>query len=426
MTKENLNPYEIVQYQFDKAVKFLPHLSEGLKEYLKKTERSISVSFPVQMDDGSIAVFVGYRALHSSIRGPGKGGIRYHPEVTRDEVKALASWMTWKCAVMDLPFGGAKGGVICNPKKLSQNELRRVTRRFILALGDTIGPHIDIPAPDVYTNSQTMAWIYDTYNMTHPGKNNLPVVTGKPTHIGGSLGRVEATGRGVALTTQQSIKIIPDLQKKLGNGPYTVAVQGFGNVGSITARMLAEVGYKIIAVSDSQGALYNPLGFDTQTLQMSDKFGILDRDAIGSKAQQMSNEDLLCLPVDILVLAALGNTLTSENVNGVQAKLIVEGANGPVTPIADDILLNKGIIVLPDILANAGGVTVSYYEWVQNLENQHWTEEEVNTKLKKKMLTAIDEVWNKSQSLGTNLRTAAFVLAIDRVAQVAIDRAVWL
>lgn len=406
---DELNPYLIAQKQFDKAVSHLSYIGSGLKEYLRRTDRSISVTFPVQMDDGSVQIFVGYRSLHSKIRGPGKGGIRYHPDVTRDEVKALASWMTWKCAVMNLPLGGAKGGVACNPKELSERELYRITRRFVIELGDNIGPHIDIPAPDVYTNAQTMAWIYDTYDETHPGKNNLPVVTGKPVHIGGSLGRREATARGCVAALNH---IFPVRGK-------TVAVQGFGNAGCIAAELLVRRGAKVVAVSDSQGGIYEPTGLDIENVKRV-------KENSGTVASgQLSNEELLELPVDILIPAALENQITSENAPRIKAEIIAEAANGPITPEADEILSDRDIVVIPDILANGGGVTVSYYEWVQNLENQSWTEEEINKRLYRKMIKAVDEIGAKQLDLGTDMRTAAFVVAIDRVARVALDRSIW-
>lgn len=411
---DELNPYKIAQNQFDNAVKYLPHIGPGLKEYLRRTERSVSVTFPVEMDDGSVKIFVGYRSLHSKIRGPGKGGIRYHPDVTRDEVKALASWMTWKCAVMNLPLGGAKGGVVCNPKNLSKREIYRITRRFIVELGDNIGPHIDIPAPDVYTNAQTMAWIYDTYDMTHPGKNNLPVVTGKPVHIGGSEGRNEATARGCVIATEH---ILGGLKGR------TVAIQGFGNAGRIAAEILFQKGAKIVAVSDSQGGIYNERGLNPK---MVSKY----KSACGSvqdtaDVSLITNEELLELDVDILIPAALENQITSKNAPRIKANLIAEAANGPTTLEADAILFKNGITVIPDILANGGGVTVSYYEWVQNLENQSWSEEEVNAKLKKKITKAVDEVLETQKEHKTDMRTAAFIVAIDRVARVALDRSIW-
>lgn len=419
---DELNPYVIAQNQFDKAVAHLPYVDEieGLKTYLRQTDRSLSVTFPVRMDDGTVQVFTGYRSLHSRIRGPGKGGIRYHPDVTRDEVKALASWMTWKCAVMNLPLGGAKGGVVCNPKELSKTELYRITRKFVIELGDAIGPHIDVPAPDVYTNAQTMAWIYDTYDMTHPGKNNLPVVTGKPIHIGGSEGRNEATARGCVIAIEH---LLGDLKDK------TIAIQGFGNAGRIAAELLHERGARIVAVSDSQGGIYDEFGLDIDTVkhfkEVSGSVQGMYRNDRDSGLKLVTNEELLEIDVDVLIPAALENQITSENAPRIKAKLIAEAANGPTTLEADEILFGNGIVVVPDILANGGGVTVSYYEWVQNLENQSWSEEEVNTKLKKKMIKAVDKVLATQKEYNVSMRTAAFIVAIDRVARVALDRSIW-
>lgn len=411
---DELNPYKIAQHQFDRAVEYLPDITPGLREHLRQTERSISVRFPVQMDDGSVKTFVGYRMMHSKIRGPGKGGIRYHPAVTRDEVKALASWMTWKCAVMNLPLGGAKGGIVCNPKELSKKELYRITRKFIIELGDNIGPHVDIPAPDVYTNAQTMAWIYDTYDMTHPGKNNLPVVTGKPLHIGGSEGRNEATARGCVIAIEHMLHSVHG---------KTVAIQGFGNAGRIAAELLAEMDAKIVAVSDSKGGIYSKDGLDLEKVKQAKK----DAGTVQgyAHADNITNEELLELDVDILIPAALENQITSENAPRIKAGLIAEAANGPTTLEADEILFANDVIVIPDILANGGGVTVSYYEWVQNLENQSWSEGDVNAKLKKKMIKAVDNVVAMQNDHGVDMRTAAFIVAIDRVARVALDRSIW-
>lgn len=419
------NLYENVQNQFDNAVKHLPHLSKGLQTFLRQTDRSLSVRFPVRMDDGTIQSFVGYRMLHSKVRGPGKGGIRYHPEVDRDDVKALASWMTWKCALLDVPFSGAKGAVVCDPKKMSKGELYRLTRQYVMALGDNLGPHIDIPAPDLGTSAQTMAWIYDAYNSTHPGRNNYPCVTGKPVHIGGSLGRQEATGRGLVDCLFDLIRS-NRLPVKDGQNNVRVAVQGFGNVGSIAAKLLHESGYRVVAVSDTTGGLFQPDGLDIERLlKVKDQFGTICRDTLGD-IKTITADALLTMDVDILVPAALGGQITKNNAADVRAKVIIEGANGPITPDADEILGKKKIVVIPDILANAGGVTVSYYEWVQNLENFSWNEEEINLKLARKMEKAAQAALEKYDQLGdVSFRTAAFVVAIDRVAQVAIDRNIW-
>jgi glutamate dehydrogenase/leucine dehydrogenase len=423
---EDLNPFRIAQRQFDQAAPYVSLLRNGLMDFLKSPSRVITVHFPVLMDDGSVRTFVGYRALHSRVRGPGKGGIRYHPDVTEDEVRALASWMTWKCAVADVPFGGAKGGIVCDPKNLSENELRRITRRFISELGDAIGPHTDIPAPDVNTGPHTMAWIYDTYQMMHPGNNNLPVVTGKPVGIGGSLGRREATAQGALYVTRRALArgIVPGVPGLDSLDGATVAIQGFGNAGAIAAELFAGAGARIIAVSDSRGGIHRPEGLDPAALNAHKES---TRSVTGFEgARAVSNEDLLELPCDILIPAALENQIRGDNAARVQARLVVEAANGPTTPDADRILSERGIPVLPDILANSGGVTVSYYEWVQNNENEQWTLEEVLSKLQARMERATDAVLDTRERLSkVDLRTAAFALAIERVARVALDRGIW-
>jgi glutamate dehydrogenase (NAD(P)+) len=431
---EDLNPFRIAQRQFDTAARYIPDLKKGLVQFLKKPDRMLTVEFPIETDDGTVRNFVGFRVLHSDVRGPGKGGIRYHPDVTADEVRALASWMTWKCAVVDVPFGGAKGGVVCNPKELTKADLRRITRRFISDLGDDIGPHTDIPAPDVNTNAETMAWIYDTYQMMHRGGNALPVVTGKPLDIGGSLGRREATARGCLFTTQWALGkgLVPGLESVDG---ATVVIQGFGNAGSIAAELFAEQGAKIIAVSDTRGAVVNGEGIDPAK-------AIAHKQATGSVAglagtRPITNDELLALPCDVLIPAALENQIRADNVATIQARVIAEAANGPTTPAADRELFARGVVVLPDILANAGGVTVSYYEWVQNLENQQWDLDEVNDKLQRKMERATDAVIEQQKEVNerlssegsslalVDLRTAAFILAIRRVANVALERGIW-
>lgn len=443
LPEEELNSYLIAREQFDRAVALLPDLKHGLLEFLKTPDKAICVSFPVEMDDGSVRSFTGYRVLHSRARGPGKGGVRYHPDVTEDEVRALAGWMTWKCALLDIPFGGAKGGVVCDPKQLSQNELRRITRRFIADLGDNIGPQIDIPAPDVYTNSQTMSWIYDTYQAMHPGANNLPVVTGKPIDIGGSYGRNEATGRGCLYAAERFLErgVITDLNSLRG---ARVAVQGFGNAGSVAARLFAEAGARIIAVSDSQGGIFQEEGLDVEAASAFKKEHGTVVGLPGS--QTITNSDLLELKCDVLIPAALENQIRRDNVDRIQARLVVEAANGPTTPAADRVLAARGIPVLPDILANAGGVTVSYFEWVQNIEYQQWELEEVNAKLRRRMHSAVDSVvdrWQHFQQTATkdsaargddivlpdaksvDLRTAALALAIERVSRVTLERGIW-
>ena len=442
--QEELNPFIIAQQQFNAAVQYLPELDSGLVDFLIRPERVITVEFPIKKADGTYQNFVGHRVLHNHVRGPGKGGIRYHPDVNADEVRALAAWMTWKCAVVDVPFGGAKGGVQCDPTLLTEDDLRRITRRFISQLGDNIGPYVDIPAPDVNTNARTMAWIYDTYDMMHPGENNLPVVTGKPIDIGGSLGRSEATGRGCLFTCQQALRrgLVDGLDSVEG---ATVVVQGFGNVGATVAVLFAEAGAKVIAISDVGGGVYNPDGINVQqALALRDETGFVEGVA---DTEPISNEDLLALECDILIPAALENQIRADNAEQMQARLVVEGANGPTTPAADRRLFERGIPVLPDILCNAGGVTVSYYEWVQNHENEQWEEEVVNTKLLRKMNRATDAVIDTQRrvngSLGkiqqsrnerglngrepapVDLRTAAYILAIRRVADVALQRGIW-
>ena len=441
---EDLNPFHIAQRQFDQAVRYIPDLKAGLVDFLKKPDRTVTVEFPIETHDGSVRNFVGYRVLHSRIRGPGKGGIRYHPDVTPDEVRALASWMTWKCAVVDVPFGGAKGGVVCNPKELTKGDVRRITRRFITALGDNIGPHTDIPAPDVNTNAGTMARIYDTYDMMHPGRDNLAVVTGKPVEIGGSLGRREATARGCLFGVQRALaRGVVDGLTSLADA--TVVVQGFGNAGAIAAELFAEAGARIVAVSDSRGGISSPDGIDPAE-------AVAHKASTGSvvglgHTRTVTNEEVLATPCDVLIPAALENQIRADNVDTIQARFIAEAANGPTTPAADRALFARGIPVLPDILANAGGVTVSYFEWVQNIEHEQWDLEVVNRKLLAKMERATDAVIDMQRDINVSLvqitgehgargvtmdeleavdlRTAAYVLAIKRVAQVTLERGIW-
>ncbi|MDT0632776.1 Glu/Leu/Phe/Val dehydrogenase [Rubrivirga sp. S365] len=441
---EELNPFAIAQEQFSHAVRYLPELDSGLVEFMIRPERVLTVEFPIQKDDGTVENFVGHRVLHNHVRGPGKGGIRFHPSVNADEVRALAAWMTWKCAVVDVPFGGAKGGVECDPTQLTEGDLRRITRRFISQLGDAIGPFVDIPAPDVNTNARTMAWIYDTYAVMHPGENNLPVVTGKPLDMGGSRGRPEATGRGVLFACEQALRrgLVDGLDSVEG---ATVVVQGFGNVGATAAELFHEAGARVIAISDVSGGVHNADGIDIQAaLALRDETGFV-KGLDGT--EPISNDDLLALACDVLVPAALENQIRADNVDRIQARFVVEGANGPTTPAADRALFERGVPVLPDILANAGGVTVSYYEWVQNQENEQWEEEEVNGRLLRKMNRAVDAVVDtqeringdldaigaaraerglNGQPLGAiDLRTAAYVLAIQRVSDVTLQRGIW-
>ena len=429
-TAEDLNQYRIAQAQFDRAAACLPGLSPGLADWLRRTSRVITVEFPIETDSGMVRTFTGYRAVHNRVRGPGKGGIRYHPEVTEDEVRALASWMTWKCAVADVPFGGAKGGVVCNPRELTRSDLRKITRRYIVGLGDNIGPHTDIPAPDVNTDADTMAWIYDTYEMMHSGTNNLPVVTGKPIGMGGSYGRREATARGCLFVTNHALKrgLIPGMDSVAG---ASVVIQGFGNAGAIAAELFAEAGARVIGVSDSTSAAYNEGGIATaDAIAHKSRTGSL-ADLENSTA--ISNAELLTLPCDILIPAAFENQIREDNADAVSARLVVEAANGPTTPGADRILFARGIPVIPDILANSGGVTVSYFEWVQNIENEQWSEEHVNAKLRDKMECATDAVLKMKRRIDAeraateqvDLRTSALALAIERVAVIAQNRGIW-
>ncbi len=370
------------------------------------------------MDDGSIKVFQGYRVQHNNARGPFKGGIRYHPNVTIDEVRALAMWMSWKTAVVDLPYGGAKGGIAVNPKELSEGEIERLTRRYTVAIAPIIGPYIDIPAPDVYTGPQHMAWILDTYSQL-VGRFEPAIVTGKPVELGGSLGRKQATGRGTAIAAVEAAKA---LNIPIKNA--TVAVQGYGNVGFYAAAVINELyGAKVVAVSDSKGGIYNSDGLNPQkVLEHKKKTGSV----VGFPgAREITNEELLTLNVDILIPAALEGVITEKNANEVKAKVVAEGANGPTTPEADKILFEKGILVVPDILANAGGVTVSYFEWVQNLMRVQWTEEEVNMKLHDKIVKAFNEVYKIHKEKNVDMRTAAMMLAVQRVADAVKKRGLW-
>ncbi|MGH9749963.1 MAG: Glu/Leu/Phe/Val family dehydrogenase [Candidatus Polarisedimenticolia bacterium] len=414
--KEDLNPFCIAQQQFSTAAEHLG-LEPWLREVLNKPKRQLVVAIPTKMDDGSIRVFEGYRVQHNLARGPAKGGIRYHPNVTLDEVKALASWMTWKCATVNIPFGGGKGGVVCNPKQMSLHELENMTRRFASEISIIIGPERDIPAPDVYTNAQTMAWIMDTYSMTK-GSTQLGVVTGKPLQIGGSQGRNEATARGVQFVTREACR-----EKKISLKGARVAVQGFGNAGSIATRLLSEDGASIIAVSDSSGGLHNPRGLNVRAvLEFKERTGTLSG---FQEAQAISNEKLLELECEVLVPAALENQITTENAPRVRAKVVAEAANGPTTPGADEILHTNGVFTVPDILANAGGVTVSYFEWVQSLQSFFWEEGQVNQHLEKVMTRAFHEVLAIARKYNVHMRTAAYVLAVGRVAEATRIRGIY-
>ena len=393
-------------------------LDEGIHAILRQPERELTVSIPVMMDDGNIHVFTGYRVQHSSARGPCKGGIRYHPDVYLDEVRALAALMTLKCAVVDIPYGGAKGGVHCEPAQMSENELSRMTRRFTAMIMPIIGSKRDIPAPDVNTNAQTMAWMADTVSMLR-GQATMEIVTGKPIALGGSLGRLEATGRGVAMTTHELLKYTG---RELPG--TTVAVQGYGNVGSFAATILDHMGCKVTAVSDVSGGIYNPDGLDIADINWHVKNHprrLLD----GYKApgvERISNDELLTSAVDVLIPAALEHQINANNAQDIQASMIVEGANGPTTPEADEILQDRGIIVVPDILANAGGVIVSYFEWVQDLQFYFWDEDEVNRNLKRIMVNSFKRVWDYSHQQEVSLRMGAYMLAVESVANAISSR----
>jgi glutamate dehydrogenase (NAD(P)+) len=410
------DPFVIAQQQFDMVAERL-RLDDGMRQILRVPTRELTTAFPVLMDDGSTRVFTGYRVQHNLARGPAKGGIRYSPFVTRNEVRALAMLMTWKCAVVNLPFGGAKGGVCCNTKELSRQELERLTRRYATEISILIGPTSDIPAPDMYTDAQVMAWIMDTYSM-HKGYSVPGVVTGKPLSIGGSLGRQEATGRGCVYTITSAAR-----QLGLELPGATVVVQGFGNVGAVVAQLLEEAGCRLIAVSDSQGGIYNPQGLRTaDLLACKRESGSVQHAQAG---ERLSNAELLELPCDILVPAALEQQLTASNAARLQARLIAEGANAPTTPEADAILAERHIPVIPDILANAGGVTVSYFEWVQNLQELRWKEEEVNRQLKEVMAESFAQVFAIAERERVSLRLAAYMLAVGRVVQATTDRGIY-
>jgi glutamate dehydrogenase/leucine dehydrogenase len=402
------SPFESMMERFRFAAEIL-QLDEGMFQYLASPVKQVIVSIPVVMDNGKIKVFEGYRVIHDNVLGPSKGGIRFAPDVNLEEVKALASWMTWKCAVVNVPFGGAKGGVRCNPKELSKSELERLTRRYTANLLEIFGPDRDIPAPDMNTNEQVMAWIMDTYSM-NAQRTETAVVTGKPIILGGSQGRKEATGRGVVTVTLAALN-------KMGLMPNkaTVAVQGFGNVGSVSAQLMYEQGAKIVAISDISGGYYNENGLDIPAmLQYSQSNGNTLEGY--TEAERISNQELLELNCDVLIPAAKEDQINRENAHKIRAKIISEGANGPVTANADAILEQNGVMVIPDILANAGGVTVSYFEWVQDRQGYFWTEERVNRRLNRMMRTAFDNLYQVSEKHSITLRQAAYVYAIDRVA----------
>jgi glutamate dehydrogenase (NAD(P)+) len=410
------NPYELAQRQLQRVADTFK-IDQNLINVLKECKKAVAVSIPTSMDDGSIAVYQGFRVTHNIARGPSKGGIRYHPGVTLDEVKSLAMWMTWKCALMSIPFGGAKGGVIVNPKKLSLGELERMTRRYTSEIINEIGPEKDIPAPDVGTNPRVMAWIFDTYSM-NKGHSVLGVVTGKPLNVGGSLGRLEATAHGALYVLREAMR-----KRGLAFADTRVAVQGFGNVGSYLALFLEEEGARVIALSDSAGGIHNPEGIDVKAAQAH-------KQETGSLAglrgtQPVSNEELLLLDCDVLAPCALEQVITEANADKVKAQIIVEGANGPVTPTADEMLEERDVLVLPDVLANAGGVVVSYFEWVQGLQEYFWKETEVNARLNDITTRAFNETWRVHEQSGTSMRMAAYGLAVQRVGEATTTRGLY-
>ncbi len=410
------NPFALAQEQLRRVADAF-RIDPNLIEVLKECKKALVVSIPVVMDDGNVQAFEGYRVTHNIARGPSKGGIRYHPDVTLDEVKALAMWMTWKCALMNIPFGGAKGGVACDPKKLSRGELQKMTRRYTSEIINEIGPEKDIPAPDVGTDGSVMAWIFDTYSM-NKGHSVLGVVTGKPLNVGGSLGRLEATARGSLYCIREAAR-----KRQLAIGGLSAAVQGFGNVGSFLAKFLAAEGVKVIAVSDSTSGVHNPDGIDVDTaLAHKQETGSL---AGLHGAESISNEELLLLDCDVLAPCALEQVITADNADKVKARIVCEGANGPTTPTADEILEERGVLVLPDVLANAGGVVVSYFEWVQGLQEYFWKEDEVNARLNDICTRAFNETWAVHEGRATSMRMAAYGLAVQRVAEATTTRGLY-
>jgi glutamate dehydrogenase (NAD(P)+) len=405
--EQEKNPWLAAEARFDEAARRL-NLDDGLRKVLRTSAKEITVHIPVQLDDGRLEVFTGYRVQHSIARGPGKGGIRFAPDVTLDEVRALASWMTWKCAVVNIPFGGAKGGVICDPKVLSDSELEKLTRRYTAEILEFLGPERDVPAPDVNTDDKVMAWIMDTYSM-HARHTVTAVVTGKPMPLGGSRGRPEATGRGCLIVTKQALK-------HFGMDPAStkVVIQGFGNVGGMAAKLMVREGFKIIAVIEYDGAVYNPNGIEPLALMNHRRETGSIRDFPGG--ENMDRYEAMFLPCDVLLPAATENVITSQNADRLRCKILCEGANGPTTSVADEILADKKIFVIPDILANAGGVTVSYFEWVQDRQGFFWNEQLVNSRLEEIMVDSFEAVAELGQQHGVNNRCAAYMLALDRVA----------
>jgi len=407
---EEMNVYQNAEARFEEAAKKLG-LEQGIYRYLKYPDKEVTMYIPVGMDNGTLEVFTGYRVLHSTVRGPGKGGIRFAPDVTLDEIRALAAWMTWKCALVDIPFGGAKGGVICDPRKMSRGEQERLTRRYTAELSSWLGPERDVPAPDVGTNEQTMAWVMDTYSM-HVGMATTAVVTGKPIELGGSRGRKEATGRGVMICVDKAVEKL-GLKKE----NCRTIIQGFGNVGSMAADLMHKAGYKIIGLADIGGGLYNEKGFDIPKVidwVTDQKMPLQDFPGGGTK---MSSRDILFQPCEVLIPAAIENQITEKNAAQVQTRILCEGANGPTTWQADAILDSKGVFTVPDILGNAGGVTVSYFEWVQDRQGFFWRESEVNERLMDIMVNAFDVVVKYAETHQVNNRIASYMVAIDRVAK---------
>jgi glutamate dehydrogenase (NAD(P)+) len=417
INNQSINPFEVALTQLDETAKMLD-LDDGMHQILANPKRVLLVSLPVKMDDGEIRVFAGFRSQHNDARGPYKGGIRYHPQVTIDEVKALSMWMTWKCAIADIPYGGGKGGIICDPKSMSPGELERLTRRYAYAISDIIGPHTDIPAPDVYTGGKEMAWIMDTYSAIKGNFVQPEVITGKPLAIGGSLGRNEATGRGLAITVREAAKRL-----KIEMKGAKLVVQGFGNAGQFSAQFLEDQGATLIAASDSKGCIMNKKGMSVSDLRKyKEETGTVSD---FPNTQRISNEDLLTLDCTILVPAALENQLTNQNAGKVKAKIVAEAANGPTTPDADNILFENKVLLIPDILANGGGVTVSYFEWLQNLRREYWTEQHVNERLDSNITKAFSDVYEIHMKMNLNMRKASMILAVNKVVEAIKIRGLW-
>lgn len=421
MSKSNtdvtINPFEIALKQLDEAAKLID-LEQGMRDVLANPKRVLTVSLPIKRDSGKIQVFTGFRSQHNDARGPFKGGIRYHPQVSIDEVKALSMWMTWKCAIADIPYGGGKGGIICNPKEMSETELERLTRRYAYSIADIIGPRTDIPAPDVYTGGKEMAWIMDTYSALKGNFGQPEIITGKPLAIGGSLGRAEATGRGLTFTVREAAKRLAINLKQA-----TVAIQGFGNAGQYAGQLLEDLGAKVVAVSDSKAAVFDKDGLNVEGLRNHKEkngsvSGFPDTKAI-------SGEEIIETECTILIPAALENQITHKNASKITAKVVAEAANGPTTPEADEILFKNKILLIPDILANGGGVTVSYFEWLQNLRREYWTESDVNDRLDRNISKAFADVYQTHEKHGVNMRKASTLLAIEKVAEATRLRGLW-